>query len=94
MQTVAHFHAATQGVGIRYQLHRLVFRILLLDGYRMSSLCPDCQGNTMRTNIKGINPVPGNVNYMRKPLYMGCWSVKVRSASRSVMDTARNGVEI
>ena len=29
-------------------------------------------------------PVPGNVNYMWKPLYKGCWSIKVCSASWSV----------
>lgn len=38
----ARFHAPTQGVGLRYQLHRLGFRVLLLDEYRTSSSCPDC----------------------------------------------------
>jgi hypothetical protein len=57
-QTVARFHAPTQGVGLRYQLHRLGFRVLLLDEYRTSSSCPDCQENTMRTNIKRVNPRP------------------------------------
>src|SRR5579859_5361164 len=50
-QTAARFHAPTAGVGLRYQLHRLGFRVLLLDEYRTSSSCPDCQGNTTRTNI-------------------------------------------
>src|SRR5579859_2150749 len=54
-QTVARFHTPTQGVRLWYQLHRLGFRVLLWDEYRMSSSCPDCQGNTTRTNIKGIN---------------------------------------
>src|SRR5579859_7575897 len=36
-QTVAHFHVPTQGVRLRYQLHRLGFHVLLLDEYRMSS---------------------------------------------------------
>ena len=58
MQTTARFHAPTQGVRLRYQLHRLGFRVLLLDEYRTSSSCPDCQGNTTRTNIKRLNPRP------------------------------------
>jgi hypothetical protein len=33
------FHAPTQGVGLRYQLHRLGFRVVLLDEYRTSSSC-------------------------------------------------------
>ena len=33
---------------------------------------------------KASTPVPGNINYVQKASYMGCWSVKVRSASRSV----------
>jgi hypothetical protein len=57
-QTCARFHAPTQGVGLRYQLHRLGFRILLLDEYRTSTSCPDCQRDTKRTNIKRINPRP------------------------------------
>jgi hypothetical protein len=57
-QTAARFHAPTQGVELRYQLHRLGFRVLLMDEYRTSSSCPDCQGNTMRTNVKRVNPRP------------------------------------
>src|SRR5579859_6844018 len=57
-QTAAHFHAPTQGIRLRYQLYRLGFRVLLLDEYRTSSSCPDCQGNTTRTNIKRVNPRP------------------------------------
>jgi len=57
-QTAALFHAPTQGIGLRYQLYRLGFRILLLDEYCTSSSCPDCQGNTMRTNIKRVDPCP------------------------------------
>src|SRR5204863_8381230 len=57
-QTIARFHAPTQGVGLRYQLYRLGFRVLLLDEYRTSSSCPDCQGNVTRTNIKRVNPRP------------------------------------
>src|SRR5579859_3742790 len=57
-QTVARFHAPTQGVRLQYQLHQLRFRVLLLDKYRTSSSCPDCQGNTTRTNIKHVNPRP------------------------------------
>src|SRR5579859_7402300 len=57
-QTAALFHAPTQGIGLRYQLYRLGFRILLLDEYCTSSSCPDCQGNTTRTNIKCVNPRP------------------------------------
>src|SRR5579859_2360922 len=57
-QTVARFHTPTQGVRLQYQLHLLGFRVLLLDEYHMSSSCPDCQGNTMRTNIKRVNPRP------------------------------------
>jgi len=57
-QTVACFHAPTAGVGLRYQLHRLGFRVLLLDEYRTSSSCSDCQENTTRTNIKRVNPRP------------------------------------
>src|SRR5579859_7920107 len=93
-QTAARFHTPTQGIGLQYQLYQLGFRVLLLDEYHTSSSCPDCQGNTTRTNIKRVNPVPGNINYMRKPSYMGCWSVKVRGASWSVMGNGRNGIEI
>jgi hypothetical protein len=57
-QTIARFHAPTKGVRLRCQLHRLGFRVLLLDEYRTSSSCPDCQGNTTRTNIKRVNPRP------------------------------------
>ena len=58
MQITACFHAPTQGVRLRYQLHRLGFCVLLLDEYCMSSLCPDYQDNTTRTNIKHRNPCP------------------------------------
>ena len=57
-QTVTHFHTPTQGVGLRYQLHRLEFDILLLDEYRTSLSCPDCQRNTTRANIQHVNPCP------------------------------------
>ena len=57
-QICARFHAPTQGVGLWYQLHRLGFRILLLDEYRTSTSCPDCQRDTKRTNVKRINPRP------------------------------------
>src|SRR5579859_6811060 len=57
-QTAARFHAPTQGIGLRYQLYRLGFHVLLLDEYRTSSSCPDYQGNTTRTNIKRVNPRP------------------------------------
>src|SRR5579859_433983 len=57
-QTAARFHVPTQGIGLQYQLYRLGFRVLLLDEYRTSSSCPDCQGNTTRTNIKRVNPRP------------------------------------
>jgi len=57
-QICARFHAPTQGVGLRYQLRRLGFRILLLDEYRTSTSCPDCQRDTKRTNVKRINPRP------------------------------------
>ena len=57
-QTVPRFHAATQGIGLRYQLHRLGFRVLLLDEYRTSSSCPDCQENIQKTNLKHVNPRP------------------------------------
>src|SRR5579859_3980074 len=39
-------------------------------------------------------PVPGNVNYIWKPSYMGCWSVKVRSVSWSVIGNGRNGIDL
>jgi len=57
-QTVARFHSPIQGVRLRYQLHQLGFRVLLLDEYRTSSSCPHCQGNMTRTNIKRVNPCP------------------------------------
>jgi hypothetical protein len=57
-QTAARFHPSTQGVGLRYQLHRLGFRVLLLDEYRTSKSCLDCKGNTTKTNIKRVNPRP------------------------------------
>ena len=57
-QTAIRFHAPTQGVGLRYQLHRLGFHVLLLDEYRTSSTCPDCFGNTKQTSLKQINPHP------------------------------------
>ena len=43
---VVRFHAFTQDIELQYQLYRLGFRVLLLDEYRTSSSCPDCQGNT------------------------------------------------
>ena len=56
--TAVRFHTPTQGIRLRYQLYRLGFRVLLLDEYRTSSSCPDCQGNTQKTNLKRINPRP------------------------------------
>ena len=53
----ARFHTPTQGVGLRYQLHRLGFRVLLLDEYRTSSSCPDCFANTTRC-VKRPSPRP------------------------------------
>src|SRR2546423_15175666 len=44
--------------------------------------------------LNASTPVRGNVNYIQKPLYMGCCNVKAHSASRNVMDKARNGIEI
>src|SRR5204863_1888624 len=41
--TAVRFHTPTQGIRLRYQLYRLGFRVLLLDEYRTSSSCPDCQ---------------------------------------------------
>jgi hypothetical protein len=58
MHTAARFYTPTQGVSLRYQLHRLGFRILLLDEYRTSSSYPNSQGNTKRMNIKHVNPYP------------------------------------
>jgi len=52
------FHAPTQGVGLRYQLHRLGFRVLLLDEYRTSSSCPDCFANINNHCIKRQSPRP------------------------------------
>ena len=49
-------HPPTQGTRLRYQLYRLGFRVLLLDEYRTSSSCPDCQGNAQKTNLKRISP--------------------------------------
>ena len=57
-QTAVRFHAPTQGVGLRYQLHCLGFHVLLLDEYRTSSTCPDCFGNTKQPSIKQINLCP------------------------------------
>ena len=36
------FHPPTKGVGLRYTLHRLGFRLLLLNEYNTSTSCPDC----------------------------------------------------
>jgi hypothetical protein len=36
------FHTPTEGIGLRYILHRLGFRVLLLDEHRTSASCPDC----------------------------------------------------
>ncbi len=57
-QTASWFHSPTQGIGLRYQLYRFGFRVLLVDEDCTSSSCLDCQGNTKRTDIKRINPHP------------------------------------
>src|SRR5579859_2570261 len=44
--------------GINYIDSGNRFHVLLLDEYRTSSSCPDCQGNTTRINIKHVNPHP------------------------------------
>ena len=56
--TAVRFHTPTQGIVLRYQLYRLEFRVLLLDEYRTSSSCPDCQGNTQKTNLKQTRQPP------------------------------------
>jgi len=81
-QTIARFHAPTQGIRLRYQLHRLGFRVLLLDEYRTSSSCPDCQGNTTRTNIKHVNPRPWQRQLRAKTFIHGlleCQSMQCKS---------------
>ena len=76
---------------LRYQLHRLGFRVLLLDEYRTSSSRPDGQGNTRKTNIKRVNPRPWQ-RQLRPETFMACWSVKVHGARRSVVDRLKNGI--
>ena len=58
VQTSIRLHAPTLGIDLRFVLYRLGFRVLLLDEYRTSSSCPDCHGNTAKTNIKRVNPRP------------------------------------
>jgi hypothetical protein len=45
------YHAPTQGVGLRYILHRLRFRVVLLDEHRTSATCPDCH-SAIQTRCK------------------------------------------
>jgi len=40
------FHPPTKGVGLRYTLYRLGFRLLLLNEYNTSTSCPDCFSRT------------------------------------------------
>ena len=81
-QTIARFHAPTQGIRLRYQLHRLGFRVLLLDEYRTSLSCPDCQGNMTRTNIKRVNLHPWQRQLHAKTFIHGlleCQSMQCKS---------------
>ena len=76
------FHAPTQGIGLRYQLYRLGFRVLLLDEYRTSSSCPDCQGNAQKTNLKRVNPRPWQRQSHRETFIHGlleCESAQCKS---------------
>jgi hypothetical protein len=57
------FHAPTQGVGLRYQLYRLGFRVLLLDEYRTSSSCPVCFANINKRCLKRQSPRPWRRNF-------------------------------
>jgi len=40
--TTARFHAPTKGVGLRIDLFRLGFWVLLIDEFKTSTSCPDC----------------------------------------------------
>ena len=41
-----HFHPPTKGVGLRYTLYRLGFRLLLLNEYNTSTSCSNCFSRT------------------------------------------------
>ena len=77
-QTALRFHAPTQGVGLRYQLHRLGFHALLLDE---SSTCPDCFGNTKQTSLKRINPRPRRRQFGKSSTHglLECESVQCKT---------------
>jgi hypothetical protein len=77
-QNAARFHAPTQGVGLRYQLYRLGFRVLLLDEYHTSSTCPDCFKNTKQTSLKCVNPRPWPRQYGESSIHglLECESVQ------------------
>ena len=80
--TAVRFHTPTQGTGLRYQLYRLEFRVLLLDEYCTSLSCPDCQRNWQKTNLKRINLRPGQRQSHEETLTHGlleCESAQCKS---------------
>ena len=95
-QTALGFHAPTQGVGFRYQLHRLGFRVLLWDESGTSSSCPDCQRNTIRTNIKRVKPRPWQRQLRAETFVHGlleCQSTQCKCNFWRIWDTYLNGRE-
>jgi len=53
----AKFHAPTKGVGLRMDLHRLGFRVVLIDEFKTSTSCLDCFSRT-ETFQKRPSPRP------------------------------------
>jgi hypothetical protein len=56
------FHAPTQGAGLRYVLHRLGFRVVLLAEYGTSISCPDCF-REVKYCVKRPSPRPFSVRH-------------------------------
>ncbi|KAJ2518107.1 hypothetical protein GGI11_002958, partial [Coemansia sp. RSA 2049] len=53
-----HWHAPIPGVGMRRMLVKLGFRLLHIDEYLTSTMCPYCETGTLKKFLKVGNPRP------------------------------------